>query len=102
MFGMKNSGIDYLMIWRLYLRKYPYFLGSIILKQQLTTSDDSIGDRRIIIDGQQRLTTLNIFFKVLFLKIEQNQHFNQIFRLMLNKELAILHNHNDIDSFQKY
>ena len=79
----------------------PYFLGSIILKQQLTTSDDTIGDRRIIIDGQQRLTTLNIFFKVLFLKIEQNQHFNQIFRLMLNKELAILHNHNDIDSFQK-
>jgi len=79
----------------------PYFLGSIILKQQLTTSSDAIGDRRIIIDGQQRLTTLNIFFKVLFLKIGQPQHFHQIFRLMLNNELAILHNHNDISSFKK-
>ena len=48
------------------ITKKPYFLGSVILKQQETTSDkDSI---LTVIDGQQRLTTLNIFLKVLCLK----------------------------------
>ena len=38
--------------------KKPYFLGSVILKQQQTTSNnDSI---LTVIDGQQRLTTLNL------------------------------------------
>lgn len=39
-----------------------HFLGSIILKQQTTSSNAQIGDLRTIIDGQQRLTTLMIFF----------------------------------------
>ena len=43
--------------------KKPYFLGSVILKQQETTSNsDSI---LTVIDGQQRLTTFNVFLKVL-------------------------------------
>jgi uncharacterized protein with ParB-like and HNH nuclease domain len=38
--------------------KRPYFLGSVILKQQETASNnDSI---LTVIDGQQRLTTLKI------------------------------------------
>ena len=40
--------------------KRPYFLGSVILKQQPTPSNSD--EKRTIIDGQQRLTTLNIFF----------------------------------------
>ena len=40
----------------------PYFLGSVILKQQ-DTSSSSPGEVRTLIDGQQRLTTLNIFLK---------------------------------------
>ncbi|MCZ7385156.1 MAG: DUF262 domain-containing HNH endonuclease family protein [Candidatus Methanoperedens sp.] len=77
----------------------PYFLGSIILKQQLTNSQQSVGDKRTLIDGQQRLTTLNIFFKVLSLKTN-NQYFSNIFRLpMKENEIALLHNRNDINAF---
>jgi uncharacterized protein with ParB-like and HNH nuclease domain len=79
----------------------PYFLGSVILKQQLTDSQQSVGDRRTLIDGQQRLTTLNIFFKVLSLKL-QNDYLSNLFRLpMKGYEIALLHNHNDVDAFNK-
>jgi uncharacterized protein with ParB-like and HNH nuclease domain len=79
----------------------PYFLGSVILKQQLTQSTQSVGDRRTVIDGQQRLTTLCIFFKVLSLKLK-NDYLANIFRLPMNSfEIALKHNHNDEDSFNK-
>lgn len=80
--------------------KKPYFLGSVILKQQPTTSGDGVGDIRTLIDGQQRLTTLNIFFKVLCLKTGKNSSFERRFKLE-NEDLALWHNHNDIDSFKK-
>lgn len=76
----------------------PYFLGSVILKQQPTNTGNRVGDVRTVIDGQQRLTTLNIFFKVLCLKTNQNSTFERIFKLISN-EIALWHNHNDIDSF---
>ncbi len=76
----------------------PYFLGSIILKQQPTNTGNRVGDVRTVIDGQQRLTTLNIFFKVLCLKTNQNSTFERIFKL-LNNDIALFHNHNDIDAF---
>lgn len=78
----------------------PYFLGSVILKQQPTSSASKVGDIRTLIDGQQRLTTLNIFFKVLCLKNNQNAMFDRTFRLMSN-ELAMLHSHNDIEKFNE-
>lgn len=77
-----------------------YFLGSVILKQQPTNSSNGVGDMRTLIDGQQRLTTLNIFFKVLCLKTDKNSSFERRFKLE-NDDLALWHNHNDIDSFQK-
>ncbi len=80
------------------LSNKPYFLGSVILKQQPTNTGNRVGDIRTVIDGQQRLTTINIFFKVLCLKTNQNQTFERIFKL-INNEIALLHNHNDIDSF---
>lgn len=77
----------------------PYFLGSVILKQQLTNSQQSVGDRRTVIDGQQRLTTLSIFFKVLSMKTS-NAYLSTLFRLpMKNNEIALLHNHNDVTAF---
>lgn len=79
----------------------PYFLGSVILKQQLTNSQQSVGDKRTLIDGQQRLTTLNIFFKLLSLK-KNDQELSNIFRLRIKQnEIALLHNHNDINSFNR-
>lgn len=79
----------------------PYFLGSVILKQQLTNSQQSVGDKRTVIDGQQRLTTLNIFFKVLSMKTS-NAYLTTLFRLpMKNNEIALLHNHNDVAAFNK-
>ena len=80
--------------------KKPYFLGSVILKQQQTKSEYNIGDIRTLIDGQQRLTTLNIFFKVLCLMKGENSSFKRMFMLE-NEDLALWHNHNDIDSFKK-
>lgn len=41
-----------------------HFLGSIILKQQITTSGEP--KEVLVIDGQQRLTTLSILIKVLY------------------------------------
>src|SRR5687767_9315068 len=61
------------------LTNKPYFLGSVILKQQWTTSGHSIGDKRTVIDGQQRLTTLTIFFKVLSL-MTGNIYLSNLFR----------------------
>ena len=78
----------------------PYFLGSVILKQQETTTGSRIGDKRTVIDGQQRLTTLNIFFKVLCLKTNENFIFDRSFKLRDNSN-ALLHNHNDIQAFDE-
>ena len=78
----------------------PYFLGSVILKQQETTTGSRIGDKRTVIDGQQRLTTLNIFLKVLCLKTNENFTFDRSFKLRDNSN-ALLHNHNDIQAFNE-
>lgn len=82
--------------------KQPYFLGSLILKQERTPTGANIGDKRILIDGQQRLTTLNILIKVLCLKLDKNSSFEHIFRLPLNdNQLALEHNRNDIKDFER-
>lgn len=78
-----------------------YFLGPLILKQQLTNTENEVGDKRTIIDGQQRLTTLNIFLKVLCLKNNENSIFDKRFRIDRSGEIAVRHNHNDIESFEK-
>ncbi|MDD3721656.1 MAG: DUF262 domain-containing HNH endonuclease family protein [Lutibacter sp.] len=79
--------------------KRPYFLGSVILKQQETTSNnDSI---LTVIDGQQRLTTLNIFLKVLCLKNNSDNDFTETFKKQRDKSIILLHNHNDQESFNK-
>lgn len=81
------------------ISKKPYFLGSVILKQQETTSNkDSI---LTVIDGQQRLTTLNIFLKVLCLKNNSDSDFTETFKKQRDKSIILLHNHNDQDSFNK-
>lgn len=83
----------------------PYFLGSVILKQQMTSTTKSVSDVRTLIDGQQRLTTLSIFLKVLCLKNSKNQVFKN--RFFLEDEdgnktiIALEHNHNDINNYNE-
>lgn len=79
----------------------PYFLGAIILKQQETLSRDVVGDYRTVVDGQQRLTTINLFFKALCLKTQQNELFNVRFGLMSDNSFALKHNHNDLEDFNR-
>lgn len=78
----------------------PYFLGSVILKQKPTSTEYSVGDIRSVVDGQQRLTSLCIFFKTLCLNSGDTYKFDGRFRI-LNKEkdIALQHNHHDIDNF---
>jgi len=75
-----------------------YFLGSIILKQLETPSNSSIGDVRGVIDGQQRLTTLCIFFKCLCSFLNIDTYFDDIFRNR-NKDIILRHNHYDHEAF---
>jgi uncharacterized protein with ParB-like and HNH nuclease domain len=77
----------------------PYFLGSVILKQKPTQSGSNPGDRRTVIDGQQRLTTLCIYLKVLSLKLKES-YYNFIYRLGRNQEIALLHNQIDSKAFE--
>ena len=76
-----------------------YFLGSIILKQGSTGSGSKAGDRRVVIDGQQRLTTILLFFKTLCDVMEEPGLFKDQF-FNLAKEVILKHNHNDIKNIQ--
>lgn len=84
--------------------KQDYFLGSVILKQQMTDIGVS-NDHRTIIDGQQRFTTLALFAKSLCLKTDDmdtfNQHFTVRNKKMRTKSLALLHSINDRADFEK-
>lgn len=80
--------------------RLPYFMGSVILKQQLTGAVSGIGDIRTIIDGQQRLTTLSILMKVLSLKNDSLKKFDKRFRLD-DERTVIQHSHNDIESYNR-
>ena len=81
--------------------KKPYFLGSIIFKNGQTPNTwDNFSDCKIVIDGQQRLTTLIIFFKVLCLKTNANGLFNREFRLE-DDTIVLRHGRNDVAAFEK-
>lgn len=83
----------------------PYFIGSLILKQKETETGSKYSDVRVVIDGQQRLTTITIFFKVLSLKRNRPQIFNDFMITISDesdeKEIAIHHNHIDKEAFNK-
>ena len=79
----------------------PHFFGSIILKKgSAPQPGDQFAERWTIVDGQQRLTTLLIFMKVLCLKQGQTAIFDYQFRIM-GKMMALRHGKNDIDAFEK-
>ncbi|MBD5419703.1 MAG: DUF262 domain-containing protein [Bacteroides sp.] len=68
-----------------------YFLGSVILKQLPTSTSSTVGDVRTVIDGQQRLTTLALFLKVLCFKTGKRRKFENMF-ILDDDKFAIVHN----------
>ena len=81
--------------------KRPYFLGSIILKQESSGYTWSeVSEVRTVIDGQQRLTTMVIFFKALCAKIDANRLFKRDFVLETG-EVALRHGKYDRQDFEK-
>lgn len=81
--------------------KRPYFLGSIILKQESSGYTWSeVSEVRTVIDGQQRLTTMVIFFKALCAKIGTNNLFERDFVLETG-EVALRHGKYDRQDFEK-
>lgn len=85
----------------------PHFFGSIILKQQQTPAMGGVSDIRTVIDGQQRLTTIAIFFKVLSLKLQQDWIFEDVCKcrsIIGGKStmvLAFCHNRLDRPAFEQ-
>lgn len=78
-----------------------YFMGSIILKSgRILNTWERYSECKVIIDGQQRLTTLLIFMKVLCLKNNENRLFERDF-ILEDESVALRHGQNDIDSFKK-
>lgn len=78
-------------------RRKPHFMGSVILKLK-DTPTNTFGEYRLLIDGQQRLTTFNVFLKVLDLKSKQPFLHKKIFTLH-DDSLALRHNRSDIHDF---
>ena len=80
-----------------------YFLGAIILKEEPVTMADrrnGIAKRQLVIDGQQRLTTLSIFMKVLHMMIGKNEDFaNQYLQADDLKSPVIIHSCEDMPQF---
>lgn len=77
------------------ISKKEYFMGTYIMKQKPTPSGSRYGDLRSVIDGQQRFTTLILFFLVLAIK---NDKYDADFRnLFFNRqnEIVLSHNHSD-------
>lgn len=77
----------------------PYFMGSIIQKQRATSSERALGDVRLVVDGQQRLTTLVLFFRVLYEARGDTDTFDQVFRTFGGDHI-LKHNHADIVPFE--
>lgn len=67
---------------------------------QPTTTGNRVGNVRIVVDGQQRLTTLSILMKVLSLKKCETRKFDRQFILVDDKP-AMLHNHNDEAAYNR-
>ena len=82
-----------------------YFLGAIILKEEETTTEDrglGVGKRFLIIDGQQRLTTLSIYMKVLHMFANRNEDFaRQYLQNTDVKNPVLTHNCEDMPAFKE-
>lgn len=81
-----------------------YFLGAIILKEEDVTMADrknGIGKKYLVVDGQQRLTTLSIYMKVLHMMVAKTEDFkNQYLQDTDVKDPVIIHSCDDMPQFK--
>ncbi len=78
-----------------------YFMGSIILKSGRTLNTwEKYSECKVIIDGQQRMTTLLIFMKVLCLKKNENKLFERDY-ILEDDSIALRHGQSDVEAFKK-
>ncbi len=80
-----------------------HFLGSVILKEMPVDRVTSNGEHKkvkILVDGQQRVTTLIILLKVIALKFNRGDLFDDKFYGIDNKPL-LAHGRNDRDAFEE-
>lgn len=76
----------------------PYFIGSIIIKQAGYDGSQVYE----VIDGQQRLTTIVLFMKALFLRLDRNEMFKRMFiqeSLLDENKPILVPGHNDIGTY---
>ena len=82
-----------------------YFLGAVILKKEEVSYDDKrngIGQKFLVVDGQQRLTTLAIYMKVLHMLIGKTQEFKNQYLLDTDvQEPVIIHSCEDKSKFSE-
>jgi len=79
--------------------KSPYFMGSLILKEKDAGASRDTGNVMSLIDGQQRLTTIVLFFKVAF-DVQGHSDKFDTFNDWDRKKISLRHNHNDIEIFE--
>ena len=88
-------------------REEEYFLGSVILKDTTISGDNPNGfaGKFVVVDGQQRLTTLLIMMKVISLLNEDEETFEEYFIKRKKKgninALYLKHNHKDRPDFER-
>lgn len=82
-----------------------YFLGALIVKSISLDNGDqtnSVNEKFYVIDGQQRLTTLTIFMKLLHMYAQKTEEFDFRYRLDNDSKTPILvHSKEDKDDFLK-
>lgn len=82
-----------------------YFLGAVIMKNEEVTHDDNkngIGQKYLVVDGQQRLTTLAIYMKVLHMLTCKTQEFkSQYLQDTDVQEPVIIHSCEDKPKFSE-
>ena len=76
------------------------FMGAVILKQEPKATDGAVGDVRVVIDGQQRLTSLTLFFKAISV-LDPSARTPFIRRFLLEDDsLSLQHNFVDTPAFE--
>lgn len=88
-------------------REKEYFLGSVILKDTTVKgpNEEGFAGKFVVVDGQQRLTTLQVMMKVIALLNDDMETFDNYFVTKIKKmdfaAPSMRHNYKDKPDFEK-